>query len=262
MRISISNPLVREAVFLAYKGICFYTNRPVKREEMVIDHFHPISKGGEDTFHNYVLTFQDFNLGKSNKSNSELIPRLQYAIDTVYAPRAIKIYNALKKIKKSKSSRKPKNLTLIRRLDLFWADDFAIEVLTSSNLVTEKNIYEILKSLDKFLEIAQRDNTDFCFDVWLTSELGKQIRSIWYQVAGKYFRIVRKTKYYETSSPDKWAWVYFSHEYMDFLEWREEKSQYLESIWEIEDENEHKKRLNEFCSKYPPPEKYKDQILK
>jgi len=73
---------------------------------------------------------------------------------------------------------------------------------------------------------------------------------------------MRKTKYYETNSPDKWAWVYFSQEYMDFLEWREEKSQYLESIWEIEDENEHKKRLNEFCSKYPPPEKYKDQILK
>lgn len=96
MRISISNPLVREAVFLAYKGCCFYTGRAVKREIMVIDHLHPVSKGGEDSFYNYVLTFQDFNLGKSNKTDSELLPRLQYAVDTVYAPRAIKIYERIK----------------------------------------------------------------------------------------------------------------------------------------------------------------------
>jgi len=261
MQISISNPMVREAVFLAYKGTCFYSGRPIKRDEMVIDHLHPVSKGGNDSFHNYVLTFQDFNLGKSNKTDSNLIPRLQYAIETVYAPRAIKIYEKLKKIQKSKSSRKPSNLKHIKRLDLFWADDGAIEVLTSSSLVTEKNNYEILKSLDRFLEIARRDDSDFCFDVWMTSEFGKQLRSIWYQVAGKYFRIVRKTKYYDSKSPDKWAWVYFSQESLDFLEWRKEESQYLESIGEIEDETEHKKLLNKFCKKYPPPEKYKDQIL-
>lgn len=262
MKITISDPLVRDAVYLAHKGKCFFTGRPVNRDEMVIDHLYPISKGGTDSFNNYVLTFHDLNLGKSNKVDSDRINRMQSVVNTVYAPRAIRIYEKLKKIRISKRGRKPKDLKLIRRLNLFWADDGEIEVLSNSPLVTEKNIYELLSTLDKFLEIAKRDNCDYCFDVWMTREFGKQIRSIWYQVGGKYFRLIRKTKYYVSNSPEKWAWVYFSQEYFDFLLWKEKEVLALEAIWDIEDEIEYKNKLREFCSKYPPLLKYRDQILK
>jgi hypothetical protein len=178
------------------------------------------------------------------------------------SPRARKIYEKLSKIKSSQKHRKPKGLITIRRKDLFWADDKEIEILSNSPLVNEKNIYELLLTIDKFVEIARKNESDYCIDVWLTSEFGKQLRSIWYQVGGKSFRVVRKTKYYDTNFPDKWAYLYFTQEYLNFLDWKEEESASLDEVFEIDDEENYKKQLGEFCSKYPPPEKYQDQIVK
>ena len=263
MTISISNPLIRDAVYLAYKGKCFFTGRPVAREEMVIDHLIPISKNGKDCFENYVLTFKDLNIGKSNKIDEDRIGRMKFIVELVYAPRAKKIYEKLSRIKLlSKTNRKPKGLILLRRKDLFWADDKEIEILSDSPLVNEKNIYDLLKIIDKFVEIARNNESDFCFDVWLTSEEGKKLRSIWYQVAGKYFRLVRKTKYYDTNSPDKWAYLYFNQEYLDFLAWQEKENESLDEIWELENKEELKEKLQEFCAIYPPSEKYLDDMMK
>jgi hypothetical protein len=263
MTISISNPLIRDAVYLAYKGKCFFTGRPVAREEMVIDHLIPISKNGKDCFENYVLTFKDLNIGKSNKIDEDRIGRMKFIVELVYAPRAKKIYEKLSRIKLlSKTNRKPTGLILLRRKDLFWADDKEIEILSDSPLVNEKNIYDLLKIIDKFVEIARNNESDFCFDVWLTSEEGKKLRSIWYQVAGKYFRLVRKTKYYDTNSPDKWAYLYFNQEYLDFLAWQEKENESLDEIWELENKEELKEKLQEFCAIYPPSEKYLDDMMK
>jgi 5-methylcytosine-specific restriction endonuclease McrA len=90
MKLSISNPKVRKAVFKAYRKRCFFTGRPLTEDEMVIDHLVPKSRGGKDSFENFVLTFRDFNLGKSNKLDEELV-RMKWSVITVYAPRAIKI---------------------------------------------------------------------------------------------------------------------------------------------------------------------------
>lgn len=193
MKISTSNPLVRHAVYIAFKGECFFTGRAVERDKMVIDHLIPVSKNGKDCFENYVLTFKDLNIGKSNKIDEDRIDCMKSIVELVYAPRAKKIYEKFNKLKLSKKYRMPKGLILLRRKDLFWADDKEIEVLSDSPLVNEKNIYELLRTIDKFVEIARNNESDFCFDVWLTSELGKQLRSIWYQVGGKYFRLVNKT---------------------------------------------------------------------
>lgn len=46
MKLSISNPKVRKAVFEAYRKRCFFTGRPLAEEEMVIDHLVPKSRGG------------------------------------------------------------------------------------------------------------------------------------------------------------------------------------------------------------------------
>lgn len=88
MKRSINNPLVRDAVYLAHKGKCFFTGRPVARDEMVIDHLVPVSRKGKDCFENYVLTFSDLNIGKSNKIDENRIDRMKSIIELVYAPRA------------------------------------------------------------------------------------------------------------------------------------------------------------------------------
>jgi len=261
MTISISNPLIRDAVYLAYKGECFFTGRPVAREEMVIDHLIPVSKNGKNCFENYVLTFKDLNIGKSNKIDQERIDRMKFIVEMVYAPRVKKIYEKLNKIKFSRNQRKPKGLVTVRRKDLFWADDKEIEILTNSPLVDEKNIFFVLKNIDEFVERARSNESDFCFDVWLTREESKKLKSIWYQVGGKYFRLVKKTEYYETNSPEKWAYLYFTQEYLDFLDWQDKESPALDEIWEIENKDEYEKKLKEYCAKYPPPEKYRDEIL-
>jgi hypothetical protein len=262
MKITISNPLVREAVYFAYKGRCFFTGRPIKRDKMVIDHLNPVSKGGIDSFSNYVLTFQDLNAGKSKKLDMDHLERMQSVVENVYAPRAAKIYERLVRIKCLKAGRKPKDLKFIRTRDLFWVEDRGIEVFSNSPLVTEDNINELLAQLEKFLEIAKRDDCDYCFDVWLTNELRKQIRSLWYHVGDKYFRLIKKTKYYDNSSPEKWAWVYFTKEFLEFLAWKEEEEIAFESVWDIEDDKEYRKRLKKLCLKYPPPLKFRDQILR
>jgi len=82
-------------VYLAYKRKCFFTGRPVAREEMVIDHLIPVSKNGKDCFENYVLTFKDLNIGKSNKIDENQIDGMKYIVELVYAPRAKKIYEKL-----------------------------------------------------------------------------------------------------------------------------------------------------------------------
>lgn len=94
MKRSIRNPHVRKAVYRAYKGQCFFTGRFVSEEEMVIDHLIAKSKGGEDSFENFVLTFKDLNLGKSNKRDDEL-ERMKWAVKNVYAPRARNLFNQL-----------------------------------------------------------------------------------------------------------------------------------------------------------------------
>ena len=74
--------------------------------------------------------------------------------------------------------------------------------------------------------------------------------------------MVNKTKYYDTNSPDKWAYLYFNKEYLDFLVWKEKENESLDEIWDIENKEELNNKLQEFCDKYPPPERYRDEILK
>lgn len=115
MKITTSNPLVRDAVYLAYKGKCFFTGRSVNRDEMVIDHLYPVSKGGIDSFNNYILTFRDLNTGKSNKIDSDRIHRMQSVVETVYAPRATKIFEKLKKDKNLKREQEAKRFKINKK---------------------------------------------------------------------------------------------------------------------------------------------------
>lgn len=65
--IPVSDVLLRQAVFMAFGGRCFYTGRPVQFAEMHIDHIRPKSKGGQDCIANYVLCCQEINLKKLDR---------------------------------------------------------------------------------------------------------------------------------------------------------------------------------------------------
>ena len=279
MKKSISDPNVRKAVYKAYKGRCFFTGRLLTEEEMVIDHLIPKSKGGPDSFDNYVLTFHDLNLGKSNKFD-ERLERMQWIVKKVYAPRARKEYEKLcsattvklqddydeehkLELKKFKTRiKKIPRLIKIRTEDLFWVEDEKIEVFTELPSIDRSDAYEVLKLLDIYTNMALKDGSDYCIDVWLPSEMRKQLKSIWFSVDGSFFKPVKKTAYYDSKSPEKWAYVYFTKHYIKFLKWRDEINEIMEQIFEIEDANKHKQELRKFCAVFPPPERYFAEIIK
>lgn len=166
----VRNPIVRAAIYHAYRGECFYTGRSIKPGEMVIDHLICLNKGGTDSLDNYVLTFKDLNLGKGNKLDEELF-RMKWAVEKIFAPRAQKYIDKIvrKKITKRKRKdkvensresekvvriQKPSRLKIVHHNDLFWGDDKKIEVLSSSKFVTEDNILEILPHIQSFGETA------------------------------------------------------------------------------------------------------------
>lgn len=279
MKKTINNPNVRKAVYKAFKGQCFFTGRPVSEEDMVIDHLIPKSKGGPDSFENYVLTFKDLNLGKSNKHDDKL-KRMRWIVQKVYAPRARQLYAELSSsaeitvendynennkiiLKQFKTRiKEPQGLQKIQTKDLFWADDGKIEIFSASKSINNKNIHELLKGLETYTNVALRHGSDYCIDVWLTNELKIQLKNLWYCVNGSFFKPVKKTAFYDSRSSEKWAYVYFTKHYMNFLSWRDRINEYMEKIFEIEDAETQKKELRKFCAVFPPPERYALEMLK
>lgn len=95
--IKTSCPIVRQAVFNAYSGKCFYTGSEISFDNFHIDHLIPTSKGGANAFTNYVAARPDINLSKGDflDRDADSFVATQYLVQNKFAPRAIKIYNAL-----------------------------------------------------------------------------------------------------------------------------------------------------------------------
>jgi len=87
----IDNKRLRDAIFKVFGGKCFYTGQKVTKDNMAIDHVIPKSKGGKDSIYNYVLTTQYINSQKRAALNEEKVTTVLYLIETVYAPRIIKL---------------------------------------------------------------------------------------------------------------------------------------------------------------------------
>jgi len=269
MKISISNPHVRKAIYRAYKGQCFFTGRPVSEDDMAIDHLIPKSKGGEDTFENLVLTFHDLNFGKSNKLDNEL-ERMRWAVKEIYAPRAQKIFEkisnniqyqvkidgefetiTLRKFKTKISP--PSDLKPLRNRDLFWVEDNKIILLSSAIGFSNEEIYDIEREIKFYTDLALKNEADYCFDVWLPPDKAAKFKSIWYSIDGCFLKLVKKIEYYEKNSPDKWAYLYFTNQYMNFVKWQNETNEYLEKIFELSDSDEYEKQLKRFFAHFPRP---------
>ena len=61
----------KKTIYERDKGKCQYTGRPLSFREATLDHVHPHSKGGEDSFENLVLAAPEVNHAKGNRSNKE-----------------------------------------------------------------------------------------------------------------------------------------------------------------------------------------------
>lgn len=106
INIPISNSYLRNAIYGAFEGKCFYTGQPIKKKEMVIDHVLPKNKGGEDSIYNYVLTSKRLNAQKNAKLDESMIDRVLYIVKLIYAPKVIKLLSLRSaKVREKKSRR-------------------------------------------------------------------------------------------------------------------------------------------------------------
>ena len=108
MESKTDNEVLREAIYKAFGGKCFYTGQEIRKEDMVIDHIMPKSSGGEDSIFNYVLTTKGVNSSKTNKVDRDGIAPILYLVKMVYAPKVLRQIKKLspKKEKKAKGTRK------------------------------------------------------------------------------------------------------------------------------------------------------------
>jgi hypothetical protein len=87
--VSTSNEKLRRAIYVAFEGACFYSGRPIKFDEMHIDHIKPLAKGGQNCIANYVACCQQINFGKQGRSLGETEAVVQGIVNLIYAPRVV-----------------------------------------------------------------------------------------------------------------------------------------------------------------------------
>lgn len=91
-RVQTGNLSLREAVYRAHHGLCFYTSRKLTFKEMRLDHVVPRKRGGIACFANLVPTCTRLNVLKKDHVDIQLVERMLYINRTAFAPRALKYY--------------------------------------------------------------------------------------------------------------------------------------------------------------------------
>ena len=89
IEVSISDPIVRKAIYVAYNGQCFYTGRKITFEDMHIDHIIPKIKGGTDTLDNLVLSCATINLEKNAKTSPPFVAVVLEIIKLIFIPKVL-----------------------------------------------------------------------------------------------------------------------------------------------------------------------------
>jgi hypothetical protein len=83
---------LRNAIYLAHQGKCYYTKKKLHKRDFHLDHVYPVSKGGRDTISNLVLCTPAYNLHKGDNVPVAL-KNLQIDLLQNYTDIAIEIYN-------------------------------------------------------------------------------------------------------------------------------------------------------------------------
>lgn len=90
--IRTSDKILRQAIFKAHDGKCFYTGREMDFNSFHIDHIDPRSKGGGDYVENYVPCCQDINLRKNGRRLPLLISVSLEANKALFVQNVIDLY--------------------------------------------------------------------------------------------------------------------------------------------------------------------------
>jgi len=110
MKHNIHDSDLRKAIFKAFNGKCFYTGQVIDESDMVIDHVVPKNRGGEDSVFNYVLTTRLLNANKTDTLDEDKVKPLLYLVETIYAPKVIKILHKKIEMKRKKLISDKKNI--------------------------------------------------------------------------------------------------------------------------------------------------------
>lgn len=89
LRDPIVRALVRETIYEAHKGVCFWTRSPLSKDGFAIDHVLPISRGGPDNLFNLVPTSKQVNSIRGNALETEAVIACLSIIRMIYGPRAL-----------------------------------------------------------------------------------------------------------------------------------------------------------------------------
>ena len=92
-----THPVLRQAIYKAFKGKCFWTGLPVEFDDMHIDHAWPKVKGGADSVENYVLSSNHMNHRKFDVLDEDEIKPILYIIKTVHAPKVKRYVRSISK---------------------------------------------------------------------------------------------------------------------------------------------------------------------
>ena len=93
---SPSDPIVRQAVYKAFNGRCFYTSHPVPRENFVVEHIVPRSQGGPDNLYNFALTSPRINTLKGGLLDRDRVIGVLYIVGLRFVPNMLKHMRALR----------------------------------------------------------------------------------------------------------------------------------------------------------------------
>lgn len=101
--IPTTDKLLRSAMYIAFGGKCFYTNRYLAFDGFHIDHIVPKSAGGKDCVSNYVLCSPHINHKKRDKHIDKFAELGLELNRLLFVNRVIKCYNQILKKKKKRA---------------------------------------------------------------------------------------------------------------------------------------------------------------
>ena len=161
---------VREAVYLAFNGRCYYSGQEITREQSHVDHLIPTAKGGKDIATNYILARSDLNLRKSD-IEIENIDGIKGYLRSITAPNIIKYLNECeqkklikKKVKNERQKTKRENELQDEDIKIYYDEN---QLNSDVELAEDKMVLILLDKLqdkiecDSFVERIDIDHFKF-----------------------------------------------------------------------------------------------------
>ena len=198
---SVSNQLIRDAIYKIYKGECYYSGKPIDKEEMVLDHVWPRSEGGPDNYYNYVPTTQKHNQAKGSNFDAEIFCRIFSNIHLNYCPRIDK------EIKKMSNKKIKKNVSKVKDNTTIISEEI-INFITQNANAFNGYYFDEHKNINFVFFPVSEENSE-----WLINEktMGEMIQKVTYRPEEK--QLIIKLRAYGNLNENCLEWLCSFDEY-------------------------------------------------